>query len=116
MDDALALLDYAYLTTTGRHTGAAHRIEIWFAAAPDHDVIYMLAGDGERADWIRNLRADARCTVEIGDRVFSGHARDPRDADEERRARDIVYAKYAPTNGDLESWREDAVPIVIDVR
>jgi len=30
--DALADTEYCYLTTTGRRSGRAHRIEIWFVA------------------------------------------------------------------------------------
>lgn len=37
-------LDYCYLTTTGRHTGTPHRIEIWFSL---HDgIVYILSGGG----------------------------------------------------------------------
>jgi hypothetical protein len=38
----LADLDYCYLTTTGRHTGSPHRIEIWFAL--DHGIAYLPVG------------------------------------------------------------------------
>jgi hypothetical protein len=38
----LAALDFCYVTSTGRTTGRSHRIEIWFAAAPDTDTIFML--------------------------------------------------------------------------
>ena len=37
-------LDYCYLTTTGRHSGEPHRIEIWFALADG--VAYLLSGSG----------------------------------------------------------------------
>ncbi len=63
----LAALDFCYVTTTGRTTGQPHRIEIWFAAQPGRDTIFMLSGGRERADWVRNLVASPRCSVEIGD-------------------------------------------------
>lgn len=47
---------FAYLTTTGRVTGAPHEIEIWFA--PVDRTVYFLAGDRERADWVRNVQRD----------------------------------------------------------
>jgi hypothetical protein len=37
-------LDYCYLTTTGRHTGTPHRIEIWFGLGDG--VVYILSGGG----------------------------------------------------------------------
>ena len=56
---------FLYLTTVGRRTGQAHRIEMWFAARGGR--LYLLAGSRERADWVRNLQANARVTVELGD-------------------------------------------------
>lgn len=44
--------DYCYLTTTGRVSGKAHTIEIWFAL---HDkTLYLLSGGRETSDWIKN--------------------------------------------------------------
>src|SRR5436190_22171588 len=63
---------FLYLTTVGRRTGRPHRIEIWFAA---HDGrLYMLAGGRERADWVRNLQANPRVTIELGDETRVGVA------------------------------------------
>ena len=53
--------DYCYLTTRGRVSGQPHEIEIWFTA--DDDTLYMLAGAGDRSDWVRNLRAEPAVTV-----------------------------------------------------
>jgi hypothetical protein len=58
-------LDYCYLTTTGRHTGSSHRIEIWFAIG-DEDV-YLLSGGGDRSDWVRNLMISPEVVLEVGD-------------------------------------------------
>ena len=66
IDSALAALSFCYVTTTGRVTGKPHRIEIWFAAAPEADTIYILSGGRERSDWVRNLVASPSCTVELG--------------------------------------------------
>ena len=63
MFERLAEADFAYLTTIGRKTGRPHRIEIWFAA---HDGrLYMLSGGRDGADWVRNLSANQRVTVEL---------------------------------------------------
>jgi deazaflavin-dependent oxidoreductase (nitroreductase family) len=111
---ALAALDFCYVTTRGRTSGRPHRIEIWFAASPDSDTIFMLSGGRDRADWVRNLVASPRCTVEIGDARFVGYGRVIEGTDEDEPARTLVYDKYA--NGDdLASWRATALPIAIDL-
>jgi len=44
---------FVYLTTVGRRTGRAHRIEIWFAI--HNERLYLMSGGRDRADWVRNL-------------------------------------------------------------
>ena len=110
----LAALDFCYVTTTGRTTGRPHRIEIWFAAHPEHDTIFMLSGGRERADWVRNLVAAPRCTVEIGDAQFVGYGRVIEGTDEDELARTLVHDKYAQGD-DLASWRASALPVAIDL-
>jgi deazaflavin-dependent oxidoreductase (nitroreductase family) len=112
--DALAELSFCYVTTTGRVTGKPHRIEIWFAAAPDTDTIYLMSGGRERSDWVRNLIAGPTCTVEIGADSFRGHARVVEGTAEEEPARRLVYEKYR-RDDDLDRWREEALPIAIDL-
>ena len=104
---------YCHLTTTGRRTGKPRRVEIWFAAEPSGDVIYMLAGGRERAGWVRNLRADSRVTVEIGGRRFDGVARVLEEGSEDGAARRLVYEKYRHQEDDLEEWRDAALPVAI---
>ena len=110
----LAALDFCYLTTTGRVSGRPHRIEIWFAAHPGHDTIFLMAGGRERSDWIRNLIATPRCSVEIGDRQFAGVARVVEGTDDDELARTVVHDKYE-TGDDLERWRATALPVAIDL-
>ena len=115
IDAELAALDFCYLTTTGRTTGEPHRIEIWFAAHPARDTIYMLSGGRDRADWVRNLVASPHCRVEIGDRRLVGDGRVIEGTDDDELARTLVHDKYA-TGDDLESWRATALPVAIDLR
>jgi deazaflavin-dependent oxidoreductase (nitroreductase family) len=110
----LAAVDFCYVTTTGRTTGQPHRIEIWFAAKPEHDTIFMLSGGRERADWVRNLVASPRCSVEIGDTTFVGYARVIEGTDDDELARTLVHDKYAQGD-DLQSWRASALPVAIDL-
>ena len=110
----LASLDFCYVTTTGRTTGRPHRIEIWFAADPARDTIFMLSGGRERADWVRNLVASPRCAVEIGGEQFVGYGRVIEGTDDDELARTLVHAKYAEGD-ELQSWRASALPVAIDL-
>ena len=110
----LAALDFCYVTTTGRTTGQPHTIEIWFAAAPDRDTIFMLSGGRERADWVRNLVASPRCTVEFGDATFVGYGRVVEGTEDDDLARTLVHDKYAEGD-DLQSWRASSLPVAIDL-
>ena len=103
---------YAYLTTTGRRTGGPHRIEIWFAAEDGR--VYLLAGGRERADWVRNLQANAHVTVELGDETHVGVARVLQPGTEEdRRARELLVGKYREGDN-LDEWGRTALPVAIE--
>ena len=105
---------FCYVTTTGRVSGRPHTIEIWFAHRDG--TIYMLADDGRRADWVRNLEAAPGVTVRVGDNEVPGAGRVVTDGGEARMARDSVFAKYQPGySGDLADWRESALPVAVDL-
>jgi deazaflavin-dependent oxidoreductase (nitroreductase family) len=114
--DQGADLDFCYLTTRGRVTGRPHEIEIWFVR--DEDTLYLLAGGGERSDWVRNLRAQPAVTVRVGDVTSAAGARVVDDGTtEDGHARRLVFEKYQPrSGGDLRSWRDTAVAVAIDVQ
>jgi deazaflavin-dependent oxidoreductase (nitroreductase family) len=106
--------DFCYLVTRGRATGRPHEIEIWFAASGD--TLYLLSGGGDRSDWVRNLRAEPTVSLRVDDVVYPATARVVEDPAESRRARDLVFAKYQPRyRGSLESWRESALPVALDI-
>ena len=107
--------DFAYVTTTGRRTGLPREIEIWFAHVDG--TVYLMSGGGERAQWVRNLRAQPRATVRVGGRELPGAARvlDARDA-EDARARRALIGKYRPRySGDLASFEARALVVAIDL-
>ena len=62
-----------YLTTTGRRTGLPREIEIWFTRRDTR--YYLVAETGERAQWVRNLRANPRVRWRLGARTCAGRAR-----------------------------------------
>ena len=119
--DVDAALPFAYLTTTGRRTGRAHRIEIWFgveggASASVSVSVYLLAGGGRSSDWVANLEAEPAVTIEIGPSTWSAVARVVTDDAEAATARRLLYEKYQPTyDGDLAGWRDSALPVAVDL-
>lgn len=107
--------NFCYVTTIGRVSGQPHRIEIWYAAAPERDTIYLLGGGRERSDWTRNLMHTPQCTVEIASSRYTGMARIlAPDTEEDELARRLVYDKYAHWD-DLAAWRVSALPVAIDL-
>jgi len=106
---------FCYLTTTGRRTGRPHTIEIWFVVVGP--TAYLMAGGRERADWVRNLMANADVSLRVGSEWWpaSGRVVDegtPEDAE----ARRLMLAKYStPGRGDLDSWGRSALVVAIDV-
>ncbi len=105
---------FLYLTTTGRRSGRPHRVEIWFAA--HNGRIYLLSGGRDRSDWVHNLQANARVSVELAGEHHGGAARvlEPGTA-EDRLARELLVAKYEPVEHDsLEDWGRTSLPVVIE--
>jgi F420H(2)-dependent quinone reductase len=89
-----------------------HRIEIWFAARGGR--LYLLAGDRERADWVRNLQANARVTVELGDARHVGLAHLPEAGTaEDQLARELLLAKYGGSEEDLDAWGRTSLAVVL---
>jgi deazaflavin-dependent oxidoreductase (nitroreductase family) len=114
VDPSLASESYCYLTTTGRVSGKAREIEIWFGL--DGDTLYMLSGGRDRSNWVKNLIRDPGVTVRLGDRSFRGRARIVSDGEEDARARRLLLEKYsAGYGGDLSEWGKTALPVAVDL-
>jgi len=114
--ERLADEDFAYVTTTGRRTGKAHTIEIWFAL--DDGRMYLLSGGGHRSDWVKNIRKNGSVRVRVGSRAVAGRARlVAPDSAEDSRARRMLDAKYMDWREGrrLSSWARTAVPVAIDL-
>lgn len=108
-------VQYCYLTTRGRVTGNPHTIEIWFAASGR--TLYLMAGAGAKADWVRNLQRTPRVFVRIEDRHFAAEARVLAPASEEDAlARGLLLDKYRPGHsGDLSNWERNGLPVALDL-
>ena len=91
---------YLYLTTTGRRTGQPREIEIWFTEYDGR--FYVIAEHRDRAQWVRNILADPRVRVRLGDRTFAATARTVSDEAEPELAsiiKRLSDAKYGWNDG-----------------
>jgi hypothetical protein len=104
----LAHEELCYLTTTGRRSGAAHEIEIWFAF---HDgAFFLLAGGQDGADWVLNLRSDAAASLRIDEVEAPVVADEPgKDDPIQAEARHLLREKYAYEGEDLVAWANDSL-------
>jgi deazaflavin-dependent oxidoreductase (nitroreductase family) len=89
--------EYCYLTTTGRKSGKPHEIEIWFGIQGNS--LYLLSGDGDDSDWVRNLHANPNVTIRIAKHTFTGIARIVSAEKEATIARHMLAGKY-------QGWKE----------
>lgn len=55
---------FLYLTTTGRNSGRAHEIEIWYVAHGGR--YYLMSEYPDRSDWVRNIRHNPAVRFHIG--------------------------------------------------
>lgn len=117
MEQIDAAADYCYLTTTGRVTGKPHVIEIWFGTE-DGATLFVLAGSGRKADFVRNAMKAPDVTLRIGTRTSalrSATARIVTDAGEDALARRLLLAKYVDRGENLEEWGRTALPVAFDL-
>ncbi len=122
---------FALLTVTGRRTGKRRRRPV--RAVRRDDTLYTVAMLGERADWLRNVRKQARIHVKVKRRRHEGVAREITDPAERQRAldayeRDVFPADYSdyaayhwawPSRRKIEEahrrWAAEGVLVAIDL-
>lgn len=107
---------YRYLTTTGRKSGHPHEIEICFGIQGDS--LYLLSGNGEDSDWVRNLRADPNVTVRIAKHTFTGIARIVSEEKEDTLARHMLAGKYQgwKEGRKMSDWGRTALVVAIELK
>lgn len=88
---------YLYLTTIGRKTGLPREIEIWFVSFDSK--YFILAEHRENADWVKNIRANPRVRVRVGEHTFNATAR-VLDKERER----AVYEKAQRLEREKYGW------------
>jgi deazaflavin-dependent oxidoreductase (nitroreductase family) len=64
---------FLYLTTIGRKTGLPREIEIWFVEFDSK--YYILAEHREKTQWVKNIQANPRVRVRVGDQWVDATAR-----------------------------------------
>ena len=106
--------DFCYLTTTGRVSGKAHTIEIWFALS--ENTLYLLSGGREKSDWVKNSLHMPNVQVKIHETQFAGKARLVTTSEEDALVRQLVFEKYVPrSSDDLTEWSRTSLPLAIDL-
>lgn len=114
--ERLAAESFAYLTTTGRVSGRAHTIEIWFSL--DGPTMYLLSGGGDKADWVKNIRKHPDVRIRVGTRTVPAKARVVRGGTAaDTAARELLDGKYMGwrTGKRLSSWARGALPVAIEL-
>ncbi len=101
VNGALAISPVVEITTTGRRSGRASRVEIWMFAV---DGRYIITGTPGPRDWYANLLADDRLII---------HLPPPEGLDLEARARPVLDpgARREVLTAPETSWYRSEVPI-----
>jgi deazaflavin-dependent oxidoreductase (nitroreductase family) len=117
LEPGLARRSLCYLETIGQVTGNPREIEIWFAADPDRDRVYLLSGGRDEAHWVRNLVRNPDVRVRIGSRTVTGQAEVIEGGPDEATARRLVAGKYGEWTeaGGLSRWARESLPVAIDL-
>jgi deazaflavin-dependent oxidoreductase (nitroreductase family) len=100
MDDQHPDEQFLYLTTTGRKTGRAREIEIWFVERGGR--IYILAEHGYKAHWVRNILANPSVTIRLAGRrwIATGRLLEPgADAELYTDVQNLARTKYGWGDG-----------------
>lgn len=102
--------DYCYLTTRGRVTGKPHEIEIWFVV--HEGVLYIMSGNMEKSDWVKNLLKEPNVSIRIAGQTFSALAALLDDKTLENIVRLKMANKYNEKEGnELSEWAQTALVV-----
>lgn len=84
----------AVLETTGRVTGRPVEVAVGYLGEPDGSL--LVAAGTPDADWARNLDADPRCRVRIGDSAWTARAETLEGAAAGRAVRELILRYGTP--------------------
>lgn len=102
--------EYCYLTTRGRVTGKPHEIEIWFVVQADS--LYIMSGNLEKSDWVKNLLKEPNVTLRIAGQTFPAIA-SINTTSEDTLIRNKMADKYKERepDGSLSEWAQTALVV-----
>ena len=80
------------LETRGRVTGRTVEVAIGYVEEPDGSL--LVAAGSPESDWARNLEADPRCRVVMGESAWAEATAEPLDVREAQRAVRELILKY----------------------
>lgn len=117
IEPELARQSVCYLETIGRVSGQPREIEMWYAADPERDRIYLLSGGRDTAHWVRNIRREPSVHVTIGSRRIAGQAFEIEGGGDDALARRLLAAKYQGwvEGSELSAWADGSLPVAIDL-
>jgi deazaflavin-dependent oxidoreductase (nitroreductase family) len=79
------------LTHRGRKSGNPYQVTIWFTVDQDH--VNLQTMNMER-QWVRNVLANGKVSLKIGDQAFEGEVRQVTDPAEMARVVELMKKKY----------------------
>jgi deazaflavin-dependent oxidoreductase (nitroreductase family) len=82
------------LQTRGRVTGRPVEVAVGYVDEPDGSVI--VAAGAASADWVRNLDAEPRCHVTVGERSFDAVGERLEGPDANRAVRELILRYGTP--------------------
>ena len=101
---------YCYLTTRGRITGKPHEIEIWFVV--HEGFIYIMSGNLDKSDWVKNLLKEPNVSLRINAETFTAVASLLNDKAIEDIVRMKMATKYNEKEGsELSEWAQTALVV-----
>lgn len=102
--------EYCYLATRGRKSGNPHEIEIWFVV--DKYTLYIMSGNMEKSDWVRNLMKEPNVSIRIAGQTFPAIASLLEDKKIEQMIRMAMAIKYNEWEGQGPSeWARTALVV-----
>jgi deazaflavin-dependent oxidoreductase (nitroreductase family) len=96
-DDLVAWGRVVRIETRGRRTGRVIPVVVGFVERPNGAVV--VAATSPDASWARNLEAEPRCRVTIGDRSWQAEARPLERAEHAAAVRDLILRYGTPSEG-----------------
>lgn len=89
--DRVAKIKTTTLTHYGRKSGKPYTVTIWFTVDGDHINLHTM---NMRRQWTRNVVANGKVSLRIGNETFAGHATEITDQGEMKRVVALMKKKY----------------------